>query len=65
VLLPPGISRHLVRGRAMRLHYPLEAFRDDGESLEQKNAQLQRWIQQRMAEKRVRYYAEPTFLFDE
>jgi len=65
VLLPPGISRHLVRGRAMRLHYPLEAFRDNGESLEQKNAQLQGWVQQRMAEKRVRYYAEPTFLFDE
>lgn len=65
VLLPPGISRHVVRGRAMRLHYPLEAFRDTGESLEQKNEQLQRWIQQRMAEKRVRYYAEPTFLFDE
>ncbi len=65
VLLPPGISRHVVRGRAMRLHYPLDAFRDNGESLEQKNDQLQRWMQQRMAEKRVRYYAEPTFLFDE
>ncbi len=65
VLLPPGISRHVVRGRAMRLHYPLDAFRDNGESLEQKNEQLQHWMQQRMAEKRVRYYAEPTFLFDE
>lgn len=65
VLLPSGISRHVVRGRAMRLHYPLDAFRDNGESLEQKNDQLQRWMQQRMAEKRVRYYAEPTFLFDE
>ncbi|MCC7446799.1 MAG: ParB N-terminal domain-containing protein [Anaerolineae bacterium] len=65
VLLPPGISRHVVRGRAMRLHYPLDAFRDNGESLEQKNAQLQSWMQHRMADKRVRYYAEPTFLFDE
>jgi len=65
VHLPPGITRHIIRGRAMRLHYPLEALRANGESLEQKNEQLQRWIQQRLAEKRVRYYAEPTYLFDE
>jgi hypothetical protein len=65
VLLPPGISRHIIRGRAMRLNYPLEAFRDNGESLEEKNRELQRWIQRRMAEKRVRYYDEPTYLFDE
>jgi hypothetical protein len=65
VLLPPGISRHIIRGRAMRLNYPLEAFRDNGESLDNKNRELQRWIQRRMAEKRVRYYDEPTYLFDE
>jgi hypothetical protein len=65
MLLPPGISRHIVRGRAMRLNYPLEAFADNGETLEQKNEQLKRWIQQRMAEKRIRYYAEPMYLFDE
>jgi hypothetical protein len=65
VLLPPGISRHIIRGRAMRLNYPLEAFRDNGESLDDKNRELQRWIQRRMAEKRVRYYDEPTYLFDE
>lgn len=63
--LPPGISRHIIRGRAMRLNYPLEALRANGETLDQKNAKLQRWIQDRMAHKRVRYYAEPTFLFDE
>lgn len=63
--LPPGISRHIVRGRAMRLHYPLQAFLDNGETLEAKNEQLRRWIQDRMAEKRIRYYAEPTYLFDE
>src|SRR5204863_8964677 len=33
-LLPPGISRHVIKGRAMRLSYPLEAFRDNGDSLE-------------------------------
>ncbi|HLY26627.1 MAG TPA: ParB N-terminal domain-containing protein [Aggregatilineales bacterium] len=65
VHLPPGISRHIIKGRAMRLHYPLEAFRENGETLEQKNRNLHTWLQSRLAEKRVRYYAEPTYLFDE
>lgn len=65
VHLPPGISRHLIRGRAMRLNYPLTALADTSQSLEEKNATLQQWIQERMAAKRVRYYAEPTYLFDE
>ncbi len=63
--LPPGISRHIIHGRAMRLNYPLSAFAETGETLAQKNEALHQWIQQRMAEKRVRYYAEPTYLFDE
>lgn len=63
--LPPGISRHIVNGRAMRLHYPLEEFAENGESIETKNEKLQHWIQRRMAEKHIRYYAEPTYLFDE
>ncbi|HRE49106.1 MAG TPA: ParB N-terminal domain-containing protein [Aggregatilineales bacterium] len=65
VHLPPGISRHIIYGRAMRLHYPLSALRDDGETLEAKNAALQLWVQERTAAKRIRYYAEPTYLFDE
>ncbi len=64
-LLPPGVSRHIIRGRAMRLNYPLEAFRENGETLDEKNRRLQAWIQQRVAEKRVRFYAEPMYLFDE
>ncbi len=63
--LPPGITRHVIHGRAMRLHYPLDAFREDGKTLEQKNAELKTWIQERNALKRVRYYAEATYLFDE
>lgn len=65
LLLPPGISRHIVHGRAMRLNYPLETLRDPVETLEEKNHKLQLWIQRRTAEKRIRYYAEPMFLFDE
>lgn len=63
--LPPGISRHIIQGRAMRLNYPLEAFKDDGESLDAKNLRLTQWIQDRLAERRVRHYAESTYLFDE
>lgn len=65
ILLPPGISRHVIQGRAMRLHYPLEEFRDDGTSLATKNQKLRQWIQERNAKKRVRYYAESSYLFDE
>jgi len=63
--LPPGITRHVIHGRAMRLHYPLAEFSENGESLTDKNAALHRWLQARSAEKRVRYYAEATYLFDE
>lgn len=63
--LPPGITRHLIHGRALRLNYPLVALRDERRSLEQKNTDLQHWIQQRMAAKRIRYYAEATYNFDE
>ncbi len=63
--LPPGITRHVIHGRAMRLHYPLSAFLEDGLSLEEKNADLKRWIQERSAHKRIRYYAEASYLFDE
>jgi hypothetical protein len=63
--LPPGITRHVIHGRAMRLHYPLEAFTANGDTLEQKNLALKRWIQERSAQKRVRYYAEASYLFDE
>ena len=63
--LPPGISRHIIQGRAMRLHYPLEAFQDTGASLEKKNAALQRWMQDQVAARQVRLYAEATYIFDE
>ena len=65
LLLPPGISRHVIQGRAMRLHYPLEEFRANHESLEAKNDKLRLWMQERNAQKRVRYYAESTYIFDE
>jgi hypothetical protein len=64
VLLPAGLTRHLIQGRAMRLNYPLEYF-SGNESLDAKNARLQAWLQEKSAHRSIRYYAEATYLFDE
>ncbi|GAB4574004.1 MAG: hypothetical protein Kow0077_18370 [Anaerolineae bacterium] len=64
-LLPPGITRHIIHGRALRLNYPLEQLKYDTISLEEKNRALQDWVRERLVAKRVRFYAEPTVVFDE
>jgi hypothetical protein len=63
-LLPSGITRFTVSPRALHVNYPLEELASD-QSLERKNLHLQKWLQERVEKKGVRYYAEPTFLFDE
>jgi hypothetical protein len=63
-LLPSGITRFQVSPRALHVNYPLEALAAD-QPLEEKNAILQRWLQERIERKGVRYYSEATFLFDE
>jgi hypothetical protein len=63
--LPPGISRHIIQGRAMRLHYPLEAMQDLATPLDEKNAALRKWMQDQVAKRHVRLYAEATYIFDD
>ena len=63
-LLPSGITRFTISPRALHLDYPLNELAD-ARSLEAKNEALKKWIQKRVAQKGVRYYAEPTYLFDE
>lgn len=63
--LPPGISRHVIQGRALRLNYPLDQLRDAKKSLETKNAELADWILQRIDQRSLRFYAESTYVFDE
>lgn len=63
--LPPGVSRHIVHGRAIRVNYPLERLRDPDTPLRQKNEELLRWMQARFAQRQVRFYAESTYQFDE
>lgn len=62
--LPPGISRHIIHGRALKLNYPMSRLREEL-SLEQKNRRLRQWVRQKLAARSVRYYAEATYQFDE
>ncbi len=61
---PAGLTRFKITPRALRLHYPLEELAAD-RPLDEKNRRLQAWLTARLQAKAVRYYAEPTVLFDE
>ena len=63
-LLPAGLTRHLIQGRALRLNYPLSELKSD-ENLDVKNARLKTWMTDKLTTKEVRFYGESTFLFDE
>ena len=63
--LPPGISRHIIHGRALRVNYPMSILRDENTRLLTKNENLKAWMQAKMANRQVRYYAEATYQFDE
>lgn len=63
--IAPGVSRHIVHGRALRVHYPMAALRDPEASLDAKNAALSAWLRDKLAGRSVRYYAESTYSFDE
>lgn len=63
-LLPAGVTRFIVSPRALRVKYPLEYLNED-RPLEEKQAQLKAFIQERMDKKGVRVYTETTVLYDE
>ena len=63
--LPAGITRHLVRWRALRLNVPIERLADSQHSLDDKNEWLRDWLRERLAMRQVRFYEESTVLFDE
>jgi hypothetical protein len=64
VLLPPGVTRFTMSPRALRVNYPLDELASN-KSIEAKNEALERWVNERVARKDVRYYAEATVLYDE
>lgn len=63
--LPPGVSRHIVHGRALRVNYPMDTLRNRAASLESKNEALRHWLLEKIAQRQLRYYAEATYQFDE
>ena len=63
-LLPTGSTRFTISPRALHVNYPLSELEAEL-TLEEKNSNLQHWLQDRLANKGVRYYAEATYLFDE
>jgi len=63
--LPAGITRHLIRWRALRINVPIAKMMDSAESLDAKNAWLAAMIASKWDMREVRYYEEPTVMFDE
>jgi len=64
VRIPSGITRIIMPKRALRINVPLDILRFDV-STEQKNYWLQKRINEQIRDKSIRFYHEPTFLFDE
>lgn len=62
--LPTGITRHIIPHRALRVNVDLE-FLAENRPVAEKNEWLQGWLRRKLQNKEVRYYEEPTFLFDE
>ena len=63
--LPAGITRHLIRWRALHLDVPIDLLADPSRSLEEKNRWLESWLEQKWTQRQVRVYEESTVLFDE
>ncbi|NOZ62784.1 MAG: hypothetical protein GXO74_14020 [Calditrichaeota bacterium] len=64
ILIPSGITRVILPKRALRVNAPLDILRFDV-SIDQKNHWLQKRINEQISDKSIRFYHEPTFLFDE
>ncbi len=62
--LPTGVTRVFLPKRALGLNISLDFLRMN-ENLEQKNKRLRSMIRGRIREKSIRFYREPTFVFNE
>jgi L-serine kinase (ATP) / ParB family transcriptional regulator, heme-responsive regulator len=63
--LPAGITRHLIRWRALRVNVPMAIMADATTALEEKNRWLAALLEERWNQRQVRFYEESTVLFDE
>jgi len=60
-LIPSGITRHLIAGRMLNANLPLIPLRRRT-TLAVKRQWLKRWLRDKLQERKIRYYAEPTFM---
>lgn len=61
--LPAGITRHIIAGRLLYANIPLTLLLPDT-TTEEPSARFRHWWQQRLRQQRLRFYPEPTFVFD-
>lgn len=61
-VLPAGVTRFRVEERVLGVRYPLERMMSGEPRL--RNVELRRFVTERWAENRVRYYREPVVLFE-
>lgn len=63
-LFPSGVTRFSVPKRALSLCVPLALLRD-GDSIEGKQARIDMQVDNRIKQRKIRFYEEPTFYFDD
>lgn len=63
-LLPAGITRHIIPGRALNINVSLDILQLDA-TMDAKSEWLERWLTQKIMAKKVRFYHESVFVFDD
>jgi len=63
-LIPAGITRFIITGRVLRLNMPLEVL-ESRQPLIAKRRWLDKFIEEKLARQRVRYYHEPVVLLED
>lgn len=64
LLFPAGLTRFIITPRALHVNYPLDWLRAN-EPIGKKREQMVKWLGDEIAKRRIRFYAESAFLFDE
>lgn len=64
VKLPAGVTRHIIPNRVLGLNIYLSLLKDKS-SIIDKNKLLRKIIAQKIKDKRIRFYPESVFIFDE
>lgn len=62
--LPSGLTRFLLPRRVLGFNIPLDLLKS-GASMEEKQRRLEEILRHKVAERKVRYYEEPAFIFDD